>query len=223
MNPAPGVAVVLALPLVMLGPGVLETRAAGGPSLDLRVEGESLTLRATDAPLAEVLARLTEASGIVFRPAGTLDEPVTLDLGDTGLVEGLQRLLRDRDTIFLYDQDAGRLAAVYILGHRGIDGHSISTAAADDRSGPEAELALSADTDRSAVMDTLHRLAGAGAAAVESLTRALRDSDTQMQEVALQILLDRGTAERAVRRILAAAEAEDEASVRRILRALLGG
>jgi hypothetical protein len=215
---------VLALvPLLVLVLGVPATRAAGGPSLDLRVQGESLMLRASDAPLAEVLARLTEASGIIFRSAGPLDEPVTLDLSDTGLEEGLQRLLRHRDTIFLYDEDAGRLAAVYILGHRGTDAHPVSTTAADDASGPEAELALSADADRSAVMDTLHRLAGAGTAGVESLARALRDSDTLVQGVALQILLDRGVAEGAVPRILAAAEAEDEASVRRILRALLGG
>lgn len=79
---------------------------------------------------------------------------------------------------------------------------------------------LLSDPERSVRITALSWLAGRREAIVDALARALRDSDALVQRVAIQIILDRGIDDRQVEEVMAAAEVDDEATVRQTLSAL---
>lgn len=80
---------------------------------------------------------------------------------------------------------------------------------------------LLADSEPGVRITTLQWLARTPEVAVDALLTALMDSDALMQKVAIQLILEHGVDDRQVEKVMAAAEVEDEAALRRTLSALL--
>ncbi|HEY7517712.1 MAG TPA: hypothetical protein VIE36_05395 [Methylomirabilota bacterium] len=95
----------------------LAPAAAAAPRERVTVEtrGDRVTLRAEQAPLAEVLQHLAKATGFSVHSAEPLDAPVTLDLRDVSLQDALRQLLRFSSTLAIYDGERGRLSALYVV------------------------------------------------------------------------------------------------------------
>jgi hypothetical protein len=85
----------------------------------LEVQGGRLTLRAEAVPLASVLARLGATAGIVIESPDPFNEPISLELVDVSLEEGLRRLLQNWNTLFVYEGMRPEPSRVYILGRVG--------------------------------------------------------------------------------------------------------
>jgi len=92
--------------------------ASGQPQVSVDVREDRLTLRASVAPLSDVLARLATATGLVIELRGRLDEPVTIELAEVTVETALERLLQGHSTAFVYE--AGGLAAIYVVGSRAV-------------------------------------------------------------------------------------------------------
>jgi hypothetical protein len=92
--------------------------AQGSGALAIEVQDDRLTLRAQDAPLATVLERLSQVSGINIYTQTPPEEHVNLTLIDTNLEDGLQRLLRHHNTLFFYGPGGKRLSTVQVFGPR---------------------------------------------------------------------------------------------------------
>lgn len=253
-------AVVLTLSLLLLWPS---GPCAKGPStVALGVRGDRLTLRAEAAPLAAILQRIAEATGIVIYLEESVQERISANLTDVGLEEAMRRLLKHRNSIFLYGESRLVPSVVYVLGPRGGTLPLLisqptgalalpSEPAEEDKVDAEGErrktslkirnleetlraasLAesseaypplqdLMADPDHSVRITALQWLAGSGDLGVDALAIAFRDGDDLVQRVAKQIMLDRGVGEQAVEEVTAAAEMEDERTIRQMLGALL--
>jgi hypothetical protein len=104
--------------LFLLLYGAPQLFAQGSGALVIEVQNDRLTLRAQDAPLAAVLERLSQVSGISIYTQTPPEEHLSLTLIETNLEDGLQRLLQHRNTLFLYGPGGKRLSAVQVLGLR---------------------------------------------------------------------------------------------------------
>ena len=80
---------------------------------------------------------------------------------------------------------------------------------------------LMADPESSVRITALHWLAGRQEVGIDALATALEDSNPLVQNVAMQIILDRGVDDRAVEEVMTAAQEGDEATVRQMLSTLL--
>lgn len=112
----PAIILVLTLALALQCPSTLS--AGRDATVALKVRGAHFTLRANDAPLSLILTQLAEATGITIYLAAPAQEPVSVELVDVGLEEGLRRLFKHWDTIFLYARQSRWPLAIYILGRR---------------------------------------------------------------------------------------------------------
>lgn len=74
----------------------------------VRVEDGRLQGRLDAAPLHRVLAAIAAQSGIAFHVHGTSHETVTIQLSGVPLEEGLRRLLRNTDFLFIYGRPDDR-------------------------------------------------------------------------------------------------------------------
>jgi hypothetical protein len=74
---------------------------AGSPLL-IRFSNNLLTVKLKDAPLEKVLTEIAHQAGIQIVFYGLLEGVVSADFTDLPLDEGLRRLIRDLDHIFLY-------------------------------------------------------------------------------------------------------------------------
>ncbi len=90
------------------------------PTINVSVHEGLLTLRAMDAPLADVLASIGEAAGfrVVFK--GAMDTPVSWTLTDVPLEKALRRLLGRGSYVMTYDArqtegEMGHLAEVRLM------------------------------------------------------------------------------------------------------------
>jgi hypothetical protein len=81
---------------------------------------------------------------------------------------------------------------------------------------------LLADPEPSVRITALQWFAGKGEAGIQALASALIEKDDLVRRVALQMVLDRGVGEQALEKVMAAAEVEDQRTVRQMLSALLG-
>jgi HEAT repeat protein len=78
--------------------------------LGVEVDQGLLTLRAREAPLADVLAAIAERAGFEMSVHGAADTPVTADLSAVPLQQGLQQLLGSGSVVFRYDRPRGHPA-----------------------------------------------------------------------------------------------------------------
>lgn len=118
-------ALILAWGLVCAGPVASADQGSQGgaeaavppaaSNLEVRVDGDELTLRAEGAPLDEVVRRIAEASGA--RLEGHLQRAGTVSANyrRVPLREGLERLLDDQNFMLAYRPD-GRLSRLVLMG-----------------------------------------------------------------------------------------------------------
>lgn len=93
---------------------------AAGVAVQCR--GQRLDIRAEEAPLAEVLRKISETTGLSVEAGDSLTETVSLDMKDRSLEDCLGRLLRGRNYVLLFnEQGDGRPvpAMLRILGGHG--------------------------------------------------------------------------------------------------------
>jgi hypothetical protein len=100
---------VLAL-LVVLGP-----RDGGSDGRVIQYDKDTLTVRLTKVPVAEILDELGRQSGAQIRGQVRTPRDVTAEFDAVPLPEALHRLLGDQNFALIYG-DGGRLAAVRLLG-----------------------------------------------------------------------------------------------------------
>ncbi len=125
-----------------------ESPAGAAAPVAVEVRGGRLTLRADGVPLAEVLSRLATAAGIVIELRDRADERVNVSMVGVTLEEGLRRLLKDRNTLFLYDRKLGAPSLVYVLGPRSAPTVPTSVAGLEGRqAASEADVVDGSDTD----------------------------------------------------------------------------
>ena len=164
----------------------------------VRVEDGRLDGHLDGAPLDRVLAAIAAQSGIAVHLHGTSDESVTVQLSGVPLEEGLRRLLRNTDFLFIYGRrpdDRGaegpRVLQVHVYPLDGTAGRPAivsdaddGTAAGEDAVSPDAEvtrrraartLARSGDSTPEALADAIVREEDASGR--ESLARALGRTD----------------------------------------------
>ena len=75
---------------------------AGGSAFFVRVKDNLLTVKLKDVPLEKVLTEIVNQTGIQISIDGPMEELVSADFSDLPLDEGLKRLLRDFNHIFIY-------------------------------------------------------------------------------------------------------------------------
>jgi hypothetical protein len=130
--------------VLLLGAAKLHAKEATSVTIEIR--GERVTLQAKDAPLALILERLAKSAGIVVYIREPLEDRVSVDLTEVTIEDGLQQLLKDRNTLFLYDKYPGVPTAIYVLGSRpgtippGISGwRDVASTAFEPEEDPEVE------------------------------------------------------------------------------------
>jgi hypothetical protein len=79
---------------------------------------ERLTLDADQIPLGTILLRVATETNISFELKDVVEEPTSAHMIAVPLDDGLQRLLKDRNTLFLYDAGARTPSVIYVLGRR---------------------------------------------------------------------------------------------------------
>jgi hypothetical protein len=220
MNP-----VILALPLLLaLTPGLFPVPAASGSvqgssvtgsaehgrgrALLINVRNDRLTLALQSVPWAAVLMELERQTGVTFRMEGPLDGTVTEAFEALPLEQGLRRLLRHSNFIFLYagaphgQQSESRLVQVWIVPRsNGSAGQADTTPprrqviqpAYREGQGPLASVVNGGTTAEQ--METQERAPEVLATAQgprdrEAMSWALQDPDADVRESAVSDLAD---------------------------------
>ncbi len=94
----------------------------GAAGVAVQCRGQRLDIRAEEAPLAEVLRKISETMGFSVEAGDPLAETVSLDMKDRSLEDCLGRLLKGRNYVLLFnEQGEGRPvpAMLRILGGHG--------------------------------------------------------------------------------------------------------
>jgi len=107
-------AFALFVSVILLGAAKLHAKEA--TSVTIEIVGERVTLQAKEAPLTVILERLAKSAGIVLYMREPLEDRVTVDLTEVTIEDGLQQLLKNQNTLFLYDRYPGVPRAIYVLG-----------------------------------------------------------------------------------------------------------
>ncbi len=99
------------------GMAIPDDGVVDAPTVEVR--DERLTLDADQVPLGTILSRLATAAHIAFKLKGEASEPMSAHLVAVPLEDGLQWLLKNQNTLFVYeDQDSRTPSLVYVLGRR---------------------------------------------------------------------------------------------------------
>lgn len=149
------------------------------------VHGETVTVRALDVPVKDVIQEIARRSGVRIQVEGRLDERVTLALERVPLPEAWRRILGNRNfAMHIVDPLGARPAALWVLA-KGSPAAAGSGSLASSRG--LAETAPLSDRDPKVRRDAVYDLiAGRGAEASEQLTgAALFDDAPSVREAAL--------------------------------------
>ena len=195
------------------------------PTINVSVHEGLLTLRAMDAPLADVLWNIGEAAGFRVVSKGAMDTPVSWTITDVPLEKALQRLLGRRSYVMTYDQpqaegEMRHLAEVRLMRNNMtetgpvIEINKTLTAAAKIEGQNEISIAAP-DDDRDTRLRFVRNMAQRPkAAAVNGLSALLsQDEDPMIRRIAA-IGLGKAQGEAPLEALNAAIQDED-ASVRR--------
>jgi len=87
--------------------GIVIETASDTARLDVVIEEGILTLQAKNVALGAVLAAVAERAGFEVSVHGPADIPITADVAEVPLEQGLQRLLEGGSAVFLYDRPRG--------------------------------------------------------------------------------------------------------------------
>lgn len=158
-------------------------------NVSVLVDGDQVTVTASEVPLREVLEAIADDCGLEVRFASALTRRVTLHGSPMPVEELLRRVLRDESYI-LMRSDAGKVRSLWIL--QGGSGGSGPTHALNDR-----ELALDraimrmSDPDAEVREEAVLSLGDIGGVdVVPLLTQALSDNGAGVREAAAALLED---------------------------------
>ncbi len=198
---------------VAQGASLKPSGATPRPVIELR--GGHLTVQLQQAPWAVVLPELERQTGVRIVPRGPLTGTLTQSLDAVPLEEGLRRLFREVNTIFLYTKvepeapAADALVRVWLLpkdagaaqgrslhppssGEAAQEPPSFAAIVAEAPSPAEAptlEGELVAEETQEARLAALHAAAWQGQTA--ALQQALLDPDQTLQATAVELLAER--------------------------------
>jgi HEAT repeats len=180
------------------------------PRLEVHVRHGLLTVRLDQAPWAAVLSELEHHLGIQIVVRGALPGTVTQVFEAVPLEQGLRRLFRGANTLWLYGQDgtaAPTLTRVWLIlkeggarerwllsSHTGGAASEQETPSSSQKTGEglaDAEEATSvgqsaADTDQEAQLNGLHAAAWQGH--TEAVRQAVFNPDHTIQTTAVELL-----------------------------------
>jgi hypothetical protein len=120
-----GLVVLVVRTAVASGDARAATADAKGPVVEVSVESGRLSVRAHEAPLAEVLRAVGRHAGVTMVLSGDLDTPVTETLTDVPVEEGIRRLSRWHSIVLIYGEPTGGvgedvgLTEVWVVGVAG--------------------------------------------------------------------------------------------------------
>lgn len=159
---------------------------AAAPALDIRLEGNRVTLDVSDADLRMVLEDLASQGGFRYWISPKLESPpVNLQVQNDALETVLRRLLDDTSYALVMDKSSGqdRVSAVYVLP-RGEAATSYSTQEPVPQSVETLQQALAAqsipDNIRSAILD---QAMATWPTSQESIEAQLQQGRTQLLEM----------------------------------------
>ena len=145
----------------------------------LRAEGDRMMLKATDAPLREVLTEIVNQTGIRIIIHGELDGVLCADFSDLPLDEGLKRLFKEFNYVFIYDPGKGKAGTssvkeVIIYSKKGESSKGSSELRVITRQGQDSEEVIESPEVKEAP--------------IESIATALEDEDPEVREEAVDRL-----------------------------------
>jgi hypothetical protein len=179
--------------------------------LEVTAKSGRLSVRAHEAPLAEVLEAVGREAGVRIVVHGVLEAPVTDSFADLPIDQGFRRLSRWHSLVLIYDPLPGGtkgpvLTEVWVSGSAGAPGRTqqapqvvrhdadtrVDARPLGEREGWTRDLAMAlkhgTSTSRGQIVETLVRERG-GYAVVEILREAAtRDPDPRVRRGAIQVL-----------------------------------
>lgn len=170
--------ILLLLSFPVLGLGASGDSGTGSSSFVLKVKDNLLTLKANDIPLKEVLTEIVNQTGIHILIHGELEEVLSADFSGLPLDEGLRRLIKDSNYVFIYETGKGKggeppIKQVIIYSKKG--------------GGPTERLesrVMVPEKREKHLPETLEE------ASLDSLVRALKDKDPGVREEAVDRLVE---------------------------------
>jgi HEAT repeats len=199
--------------LGLVGAHQMQDSLAMPPSPVIEFRGGLLSVRVRDCPWEAVLKEIERQTGISIRamgvPAGTLMH----EFDAVPLEEGLRRLLRDANLLFIYGNSSGKGPSEAVLEHVWLfPKEGIATAvtqvshaprrvvAVEALSGEEgtkagSELAADGDNSRERRTALLRVIQDHGSEAEQALQQAALDADPSIQTLALGTLAERNLPE----------------------------
>ncbi len=154
----------------------------------IRIEDYRLSARLRDRPLAWVLGEISRKSGIpIVSAEGLSDAPISAEVQDLPLSQGLEKILKDFDVFILHSAEGQALSSVKGVwvypqgaaqGMRPVPPNAWTSTA-------EAEEGLNSanPADRGSAIETL--VEREGRQAQEALSRALLDEDEEVRTQAI--------------------------------------
>lgn len=166
---------LLLLSIPVLGLGASGDSGAGGASFVVEAKNDLLTLRANDIPLKEVLTEIVDQSGISITIHGELEGLISADFSDLPMDEGLKRLVKGLNYVFIYGSEKGKsgtlpIKRVIIYSKKG--------------GGPIRRLESRRVVPERQPSQELEE------ASFDSLVKALQDKDPAVREEAVDRLVD---------------------------------
>jgi hypothetical protein len=210
---APGGARALALALALSVLGAAPTSGQAPPvpaapaSMELRVEGESVTAVIRNTPVQSVLEELAARTGVQFEVATGWNPSLSLSLQGVPLGEAIQRCVASGDSIFYFGADAAgnrriRVVRVFPKGLKGqpaslrVLGTGAPTKAGDDKiESVEQAIKVLAENPRVELrVKAVEMLGGAKVpAAAPALIPALQDKAVEVRAAAIEALAGIGS------------------------------
>lgn len=208
----------LALTWLLAVPSARAADPASG--ISVRYEHERLSIRATDAPLPEVLAELARVTGAEIGGRARPDAKVTADFENLPLVEALEHVLGNGSFALRHGKD-GSLRAIVLVG----DGSEVKVVAtaAEKLSTVDALSMLQGDKPLP-VEGTLRGVLGTDSATFREIgDQAIRNPDGAMRREAMAQALRAIEGDAQIRQaVVDAVQARDDAALLQYLAMVTG-
>ncbi|HLY39010.1 MAG TPA: hypothetical protein VKU61_13290 [Candidatus Binatia bacterium] len=168
----------------------------------IRYSDNTLTVKVTKAPLADVLDEILRDAGAQLRGAPRNTGDVTVDFEDVPVQEGLHRLLGDQNFMLVYAGD-GHLRGVRLLGGPLAPGAHAMTAAGPPQAAPTDMGTLIANHGPVQVTGPLQDAVGGGMATIPQLVQlSVHHEDPTVRSAAVRAVVSTMEADPALRAAL---------------------
>lgn len=147
----------------------------------LHAKNNRLTLSVEDADLVKVLSEIVDQTGIRVVIYGQLDKTISTRFSDLPLDEGLRRVVRDFNHVFIYDVGKGKKENPVI---REVIIYAEGGEIQKDRETPTERISRSVITPQEGASPELEK------ASLESLVGALKNSNPDVREEAVDLLAE---------------------------------